>query len=424
VDDKLYLPFLAGLQRTGIVPGLQRIRLLLERLGNPHHAYPSVLVGGTNGKGSTCAFIESILRSSGYRTGLFTSPHLVDVRERIRICGRPLDSSRLEEYGEEVRRQIVDSCVPTYFEALTALGFLAFHREEVDIAIVEVGMGGRFDSTNCLEPAVSVLTNVSLDHQKFLGDTVEKIALEKVGIARAGKRFITAVDDTLFEKVVWPACNEIGAHPWKLNKDFFASRSGEWLNVRVNGIEVKTVLGLRGTFQVENSALAVACCEALQTMGFKIGKRNMEEGLAKTRWPGRFQVLMESPTLIVDGCHNEGAARRLKETIELELHGRPIVLVHASRPEKDYKAVLREIAPLCHEIIETTYDGLMDPFELAQTAKTVTDCQVLCIPNLRDALDFAIEEANELSGCVLVTGSLYLVGGVFKELGVSVWEGF
>lgn len=404
------------------MPGLQRIKPLLERLGNPHHAYPSVLVGGTNGKGSTCAFIESILRQSGYRTGLFTSPHLVDVRERVRISGKPLEVSKLEEYGEEVRRKIVDSCVPTYFEALTAVGFLAFQREEVDIAVVEVGMGGRFDSTNCLEPVVSVLTNVSLDHQKFLGDTVEKIALEKVGIAREGRKFITAVEDSLFRKVVEPACMDIGAQVLKLDRDFFASRSGERLSVRINGQEISGVLGLRGTFQTENAGLAVACCEVLETLGFKIGKENIVEGLAKARWHGRFQVLKESPTLIVDGCHNEGAARRLKETIRQELDGRPIVLVHSSKPEKDYKAVLSEIAPLCKQVIETTCDGLMDPFELAKTAMTVADCDILCIPRLRDALDFATEEATRLGGCVLVTGSLYLVGAVFKEMGVKVCD--
>jgi dihydrofolate synthase/folylpolyglutamate synthase len=424
VDEKLSLSFLAGLQRTGIVPGLQRIVPLLERLGNPHLAYPSVLVGGTNGKGSTCAFIESILRNSGYRTGLFTSPHLVDVRERVRIGGSALELSKFEQYGEEVGRKIADSCLPTYFEALTAIGFLAFQREEVEIAVVEVGMGGKFDSTNCLEPMVSVLTNVSLDHQRFLGDTVEKIALEKVGIARHKKNLITAVNDAIFESTVKPACDEIGAHPLKLHRDFFASKSGECLKFRMNGTEVSAVPGLRGTFQTENAALAIACCQVLKTLGFKIGKRNMEAGLAETRWAGRFQVLKDSPTLIVDGCHNEGAATRLKETIEEEINGRPIVLVHSSKPEKDYKSVLKQIAPLCQEVIETTNDGLMDPFELAQTAKTFADCDIFCIPKLRDALDYATEEAKRIGGCVLVTGSLYLVGGVFKELGAKVCEGY
>ena len=187
MDDTLTLPFLAGLQRTGIRPGLTRMRRLLTRLGHPERRFPSVLISGTNGKGSTAAFLEAVLRAAGHRTGLFTSPHLVDVRERVRVAGECVPPDRFAAYGGEIRdamgagRQAVRA---TYFEALTALGFLAFAREGVDVAVVEVGMGGRLDSTNVLDPAVSVLTNVSLDLERFLWHSVEQIASEKVGVAR------------------------------------------------------------------------------------------------------------------------------------------------------------------------------------------------------------------------------------------------
>ena len=227
MDDTSTLDILAGLQRTGIRPGLSRIRRLVTRLGHPERAFPAVLISGTNGKGSTAAFLDAILRSAGHRTGRFTSPHLVDVRERIAIDGRWIDAETFSALAREVRDVMAAGARPvraTYFEALTAIGFLAFARARVDVAVVEVGMGGRFDSTNVCDPLASVLTNVTLDHVAYLGPTVDAIAAEKVGVARPGRPFVTAVEDGVFDRVVGPALQAMGATAWRLGRDGTVTR--------------------------------------------------------------------------------------------------------------------------------------------------------------------------------------------------------
>lgn len=421
MDDTLKLDFLDGLQRSGIVPGLERIVPLLDRLGNPQDGFRSVLITGTNGKGSTAAFLESILRAAGHRTGLFTSPHLVDVRERIRVDGEVLSPERFREIGIEVRRALEshgDGAPTTYFETLTALGFLAFAREEVEVAVVEVGMGGRFDSTNALDPDVSVLTNVSLDHQRFLGDRVSDIAAEKIGVARQGRAFVTGVEPGIYDAVVGPGLERVGAHVLRMGRDFQVSG----VNGAIHWRGRRTVLdrapvSLRGTFQADNAALALAAAEALEDLGLAVGEEGMRKGIATTRWPGRFQVVGDRPTMILDGCHNPGAADRLVETLEASPLPRPLVLVHGSRPLKDYRAVLTRILPLVDHCIETSGEGLEEASVLAEAAREHATCEVESEPDLPRALT-AAREAVGPGGTVLVTGSLHLVGAALSELRV------
>lgn len=415
MDDTASFPFLSGLQRTGIVPGLERIRPLLERLGNPHRRFPSVLITGTNGKGSTAAFLEAVLRAQGLRTGLFTSPHLRSVRERVRIAGRALSAELFEAYGLEVRAAMDASNPATFFEALTAIGFVAFARAQVDMAVVEVGMGGRYDSTNVLDPVVSVLTNVSLDHQRFLGNTVEEIAAEKVDIARPGRVLVTGVTDALYERVVAPALDRIGASAVRLHRDVHVRREDgrmDWHGRRL--VLEKVRLSLSGTFQVDNAAMALAAAEALADVGFPVDRDSMRNGLARTWWPGRFQKVASRPTMILDGAHNPGAAERLAETLLAYPQSRPLVLVHATRPDKDFRAVLARLLPLCDHCIETTVSGLCDPEDVAMVARAVAACPVEIEPDL----DRAVARARCLAGTrgtVLITGSLYLVGAVLDR---------
>jgi dihydrofolate synthase / folylpolyglutamate synthase len=416
MDDTAILPALAGLQRTGIRPGLSRIRRLLARLGHPEGAFPAVLITGTNGKGSTAAFLDAVLRAAGYRVGRFTSPHLVDVRERITVDGRMLDLDAFEALAREVRDAMEagpSRVRATYFEALTAIGFLAFARAGVDLGVVEVGMGGRFDSTNTCRPVVSVLTHVSLDHVAFLGPTVDAIAAEKVGVARRGRVLVTGVDDGLFERVVGPAAGRAGATAWRAGRDFQATRGPDGrLDWSGRGRRLKGLdLGLAGTFQAENAAQAVAAVVALTEAGFPVGNAAIRAGLATARWPGRLQCVSRRPTVLLDGCHNAGAAAALASTLQADPPTRPLVLVHGSRPDKDAAAVLGALVPLADAVIETTIPGLSDPESLAVVARERARGAVAV--EVRRDLSEAVRLAVQLAGTrgtVLVTGSLYLVG--------------
>lgn len=418
MNDAIQFDFLDDLQRSGIVLGLERIVPLLAQLDNPQEGFRSVLIAGTNGKGSTAAFLESILRCAGIRTGLFTSPHLVDVRERIRVNGEVLDAARFVEYGREVRRAMESTGTgrATYFETLTAMGFLTFAREGVDVAVVEAGMGGRYDSTNALDPDVSVLTNVSLDHQMFLGERLEDIAAEKVCVARKERAFITGVDDRVYDAVVGPALLRLGALPCRMGRDFHVTRSDgviHWQG-RTQAIEDAS-LSLKGTFQSDNAALALAAAEALEALGLTIGGDGMREGIRTAVWPGRFQRVAERPNLILDGCHNPGAADRLLETLTAYPESPPLVLVHGSKPQKDFRDVLSRILPLADHCIETTIPGLAGTGELARAARESARCPVEEVPEFPQALERARVKAGQ-DGTVLVTGSLHLVGAALMEL--------
>ena len=418
MDDVLKLGFLGSLQRSGIVPGLDRMRAMMDATGNPQLEYPVVLVTGTNGKGSTTCFIESILRAAGYRTGRFTSPHLVDVRERIFIEGRMIDAGLFDGLGRELR-QVVESrgIRPTFFEALSSIGFLAF-RGRVDVAVVEIGMGGRFDSTNVADPVVSVLTNVGLEHVGFLGATRELIAGEKVGIARRGRPFVTAVDDALFESTVGPALRAVGAIPLRNGVDFGAvSRSGalDWKGWRSN--HEGLVPGLAGMYQHLNLSLAVAAVECLaDSAGFVVPDAAFAAGAASASWPARFQKVATAPDVIVDGCHNVHGATVLRA--ELAALARPLVIVHGTRPEKDYDGVLALLAPMADGIVETAFAGGADPNAVAAVAQrhVGTGVPVEVVPDI----PAAIERARGLAGAagtVLLTGSLYLAGAAMAALG-------
>ncbi len=380
-----------------------------------------MLITGTNGKGSTAVFLDGILRAAGYRTGCFTSPHLVDVSERIVIDGRPIDATTFTRLAGEVRDAMAAGARPvraTYFEALTAIGFLAFARAGIDLAVVEVGMGGRYDSTNVCDPRVSVLTNVTLDHTAFLGPTADAIAAEKVGVARPGRMFITAVEDGVFERVVGPALDAIGAPARRLGREVTVARRADgridWSGARrsLEGVPV----GLPGTFQVENAALALAAAEALAETDLPVDDTAMRSGIAGASWPGRMQRVHQRPTVILDGCHNPGAAIRLAETLQADPPARPLVLVHGSRPDKDVASVLATLVPCVDAVVETGIPGLAAPEGLAPLAQAGGrgKVPVKVVPDLGQAISRAMAMAGP-TGTVLVTGSLYLVGAALAS---------
>ncbi|HNU67596.1 MAG TPA: folylpolyglutamate synthase/dihydrofolate synthase family protein [Myxococcota bacterium] len=423
MDDVLKLGFLGGLQRAGIVPGLDRMRALVERLGHPQSRYPVIIVTGTNGKGSTTCFIDSILRAAGFRTGRFTSPHLVDVRERVFIDGRMVDAGTFARLGEELRRVLQkESLEVTFFEALSAIGFMAFAEAGVDVAVVEVGMGGRLDSTNVSDPVVSVLTSVGLDHTSFLGSTVEAIALEKTGVARPGRPFITGVEDGLYGSTVGPELERIGARPVRYGLDFTCREGVDGLDWESGGrVHRALVPGLSGRYQSFNLCLAVAAVEAfLAVSGRTANESAYVKGARDAFWPGRFQMVARDPVVILDGCHNVHGARALKN--ELSSLSRPLVMVHGTRPEKDYDGVLALLAPEADAIVHAGFEGGADPHSVAavSVAHVRPGVAVMVEPCLSDAVAKAVALAGK-SGTVLVTGSLYMIGAAIRDFG---WPGF
>jgi dihydrofolate synthase/folylpolyglutamate synthase len=418
--------FLDGLVKTGIRPGLSRIRRLMARLDHPERAFPAVLITGTNGKGSTAAFLDAMLRAAGLRIGLFTSPHLVDVRERIRIDGALIDPTHFDACVAEVREGMMGGppgarrIQATYFEALTATGYLAFAREGVDLAVVEVGMGGRLDSTNVIDPLVSVLTNISLDHQQFLGDTVDTIAVEKIGVCRRDRTLVTAIDDALFQRTLAPILRRRGVPVARLGHDFLLRRSDRGLAWQGRADLPDLVLGLPGAFQIDNAALALATIEALADYDLRVDAAAIRAGLAAASWPGRMQVVARSPTVVLDGCHNPGAAARLAETLDEGTLPRPLVLVHATKPEKDFGSVLDLLAPRCDAVIETHAPGLANPTDVLPRAVAAArpGTPVLVDSDLASAVRQALALAGP-NGSVLIAGSLYLVGAALAR---RPWE--
>lgn len=421
MDDSDLLPALRGLQRTGIRPGLSRIRVLMERLGHPERAFPAVLVTGTNGKGSTTAFLEAILRAAGYRTGRFTSPHLTHPRERVALDGLPIDADRFESLAQEVREAMEGpGRAPrvTFFEALTAIGFLAFARARVDIGVIEVGMGGRWDSTNVCDPAVSILTNVALDHTQWLGPTEAHILREKLGVARKGRVLLTGIGEDLFREIARPAMRRLGASVRRLGVDFDMVRGTDrqWDYHSPQRVVRNLHLALAGPFQAANAAMAVAAAEALGPAGFPVGDAAIRVGLGSAWWPGRFQRVRERPMVVLDGCHNPAGAEALREAIGEAAMPGPRVLVHGSRPEKDVSGVLRRLIPAMDAVIETSIPGLADPEDLAVTVRRIAGPKmpVEVVLDAREAVRQAMVRAGP-RGSVLVTGSLYLLGDLLRN---------
>ncbi|MDO8586185.1 MAG: folylpolyglutamate synthase/dihydrofolate synthase family protein [Armatimonadota bacterium] len=416
------LAYLEGLIRFGVKPDLEHFRLLCERAGNPQEKFKSVHVGGTNGKGSTTVMSSSILRAAGYHTGTYLSPHVHNVRERIQIDGSMIgetDFAALMGSMISDMEAVADSegGRPTEFKAETLMAFLYFARENVDFACVEVGMGGRFDATNVLNPLVSVITNVSLDHTERLGDTVEKIALEKAEIIKPGRPVVTAADGPAWE-IISRTGGERGAPIRRVGESREAQvawRAGEsgLLSIRTPKQAYSGLtLGLRGAFQYPNAACAVAAMEFVEDAGFPVGEEAIRRGLAQAYIPGRLEVLRRNPTLVIDGAHNPDAAARLAEAIKSEFQYRRLILVVGMLSTHSAEGFLSHVAPLADRIITTAPDWpLARPAEeLASEAERF--CQtVSAVTPIKSAVSAALAEAGE-EDLVLVTGSFYTIGEV------------
>jgi len=429
-DFERAFEWLSGLRPRGIKLGLTRIEAALDALGNPQERFKSVIIAGTNGKGSTAAFLSSIIHQGGARVGLYTSPHLMCVTERMRVGGTAIQPLELVQWTERIRGLVEGeggrAPIPlTFFEALTVMALGYFAEREVDVAILEVGLGGRLDATNAVRPVVSVLTPVGLDHQRYLGETLEAIAHEKAGIIKSGATVVTGVQPELFRKVVGPRALSLRCPIRRAGVDFLH----QWLDAgfRYRGWIHKVgpvPLGLRGMHQGDNAALACAVAESLQPHGFGLKPVHMAEGLQRARHPGRLerrppledQTGERWPAMLLDGAHNPHAATALSRHVASFLPERPRIVLFGAQPDKDVEGILSHIVPHVDGIVATsTAEVPMVPESALHEVARRHEVPVTQVPDLPEALSRARQLAGP-DGGLLVTGSLYLLGEVMPLL--------
>lgn len=413
------IDYLYGLKRLGIRPGLAAIKRLLAALKNPEGAFSSVHVAGTNGKGSTSAFIESMLEESGLTTGLYTSPHLMRFNERIRIGGVEVSDEEVVETAEKVKRAAErefcaeSEAVPTFFEFVTAMAFELFRMRGVEVAVVETGMGGSFDATNTITPLVSVITNIGLDHTRHLGEDLESIAMEKAGIIKAGAPVVTAEAKRAPLKVLRDVSRERDARLYRLGVDFDFVTPGSDAGFNYSGIH-GTLSGLRinlrGAHQYKNAALALAAVEAVREAGLPVDGPAIKEGLKKAFWPGRLEVMGEKPLVIIDCAHNPSGAAALRGALS-ELLSRPsVILVAGLSKDKDIDGFFSPLMDLPEKVILTMADNerAAEAGLLAERIRHYHKA-VIVKKGVRAAVTAALKEARP-EGAVLITGSIFIAG--------------
>jgi dihydrofolate synthase/folylpolyglutamate synthase len=408
------------LGRFGIKLELDTIQDILQSLGNPCQGFKTVHIAGTNGKGSTATYIAAILQQAGFKTGLYTSPHLVKFNERITVNGTQISDDQVVDAYEAVHAADTGKRRATYFEIATAMGFYHFAKEAVDWAVVETGMGGRFDATNVIRPETCVITNLSIEHTDYLGKTIKALAWEKGGIIKPGVPVVTAVSQPTGRRVLQDIAAEKSA-PLLFYKTHFSMRKTQGretyaykgLDHHFDGL----VKPLPGEHQKENLSLALAACELI----FKTRKGTdprydftealVREGLSKARWPGRLEHVMESPLVILDGAHNLHATKVLGEYLSSFLKGRQLTLVLGILSDKPYEKMLEYLVPLAGRVIITKakIDRSLDPSTLKKAAERLTQNPVTIIEDVKDAVTHAVETSDS-HDVVCIAGSLYVVG--------------
>ena len=403
---------------------LENITILAERLGCPQRAYPSAHIAGTNGKGSTAAFLESILRRAGFRTGLNTSPHLERINERIRINGQEISDdsfaealTRIHDLIEELLADGKLRAHPTYFECVTAMAFEYFARQRVEFSIFEVGLGGRLDATNILNPVISIITRIDFDHENFLGHSLREIASEKAGILKPAIPVVLAGQHPEAREVILARAKQLDCPVIEPSPLFHAdeeSLSGGFIRARVtetaSGAVFDLAPSLPGRFQFQNALNAFAAARFLQNRGFRISNDAITLGIANTIWPGRLEKLQSHPDVYLDGAHNPSAARELAAFLEQNFAGRRIWLIYAALRDKAVDEVAGLLFPRAQEVI----------FTAPRTSRAISAAQLAeisghhashfsVIPDAEKALDYALAKAAP-EDAVFITGSLYLIG--------------
>ncbi|MGA1867572.1 MAG: bifunctional folylpolyglutamate synthase/dihydrofolate synthase [bacterium] len=423
--------FLYGLQPIGIKFGLSNTITLLSALGSPHNKLRCIHVAGTNGKGSTCAMIASILKTAGFKTGLYTSPHLVDISERIQINGTPISRDELIECVTLIMNAIEEiqfkDTYPTYFEVLTVCAFYYFASRNVDFAIFETGMGGRLDATNVIEkPLITIITNIELEHKAYLGDTIENIAFEKAGIIKLACPLICGEKKSQAYAVIKKKAAEHNAPLFwvpELYHYVIEARSSEGYSITVQRKDrvLATIhLPLLGDYQIQNLLLILESVRVLNTfIQKKITEDHLRQGLLHTHWPGRMHIIQRNPYIILDGAHNPPAAQELASSIPKVFSYNTLILIIGILNDKDIGGICTRVVPIADYLIITS-----PKFERRAAPEKVRDiiyehCSFIPHTRICQNLLDALREAQEIASpkdLILVTGSLYVVGEALEIL--------
>ena len=401
---------------------LSRVEELLDKLGNPHENYPKLHVAGTKGKGSVSAMVAAVAQAAGKKVGLYTSPHLHTYRERMQINSVPIPREKMAALVTEIKPKVESIPNLTIFEVNTALAFCYFARENVEFAVIEVGLGGRLDATNVITPLVSVITSLSLDHTYLLGDTLEEIAGEKAGIIKPGVPVISAPQREESWRVISQVAQEANSPFTLIERDWqwssgARSLAGQTINVeRVNAsteLAGEYQLSLLGDFQQENAATAIAALAALREQGQSwITREVVQAGLAQTRWPGRMEVLSDQPLLIVDCAHNPYSARTLMESLQKWCPETSWILIYGASNDKDIKGMLRALLPASEHVIVTRsyHPRAAAPYVLADHCADLGKGAEIAI-NPERALEQVQPHLKPGMG-ILATGSVFLVADI------------
>ena len=425
-----------GHETLAIKLGLRNTEILLGALGNPHHAFPSIQIAGTNGKGSTAAFLESILHHSGIRTGLYTSPHLISITERIKIDGVEIseaDFARLATAVRSVAEMLVErrdlETLPTFFEQVTAITFLAFKELGIELAVLETGLGGRLDATTCAGAQTVAITPVSLDHEEYLGDTIEQIAWEKAAIIRRGVTAVIGPQSEPVREIILRQCqlNDVTPH-FDETKTRIESVSGDGrfcVTFENAGEKFERVwLGLRGRHQIINASLAVAIAESLRDQGFKTRGAAIVEGITSAQHAGRLELIDGSPPMLLDGAHNPAGAIVLRDYLA-EFARRPLTLVFGAMRDKKLEEMAAILFPTADQLVlwELENPRAASLNVLQELVRDRIDSgRITTVRSASEAIRLA-QETTPAVGMVCFTGSLYLVGaarGEFRRFSCSL----
>jgi dihydrofolate synthase / folylpolyglutamate synthase len=414
--------------------GLESVRALARALDDPQRKFPAVHIAGTNGKGSTAAMTASVLRAAGLRAGLYTSPHLVSITERIRVGADEIAPDEFARLATGVRatgeRLVADNALPappTFFEQMTTIAYLYFAERKVDLAVLEVGLGGRLDATNICEPIVTAITPVGFDHQKYLGDTLASIAGEKAGIVKSGAPVVIAPQPSEAMNAIVARCEELNATMIATSDPFDVEAAGDSENVgryrfryRAARDEYALRLRLRGRHQITNAAVAIHIAEQLQIAGFDIPQSAIVEGLNNAEWPGRLEMIRPSPSqspLLLDGAHNAAGARALRDFLDEHFRVTPTTIIFGAMADKSIGEMGDVLFPAANQVIVTRIANprAAEPSAIAEASHR----DVIRIENAGEALEEALRNTPP-DGLIVVCGSLFLVGEIRQALSADI----
>jgi dihydrofolate synthase / folylpolyglutamate synthase len=414
------ITFLYSLERFGILLGLDNIRHLLEKLDNPQHRFPVVHVAGSNGKGSTASLITGILRESGLKTALYTSPHLNDFRERIRLNGSLVTKEALVASTEKVRK-LFDPERTTFFEFTTAVAFDCIAQAKPDVAVIEVGLGGRLDATNTVRPMVTVITDISREHEDYLGTGLAAVATEKAGIIKKGIPLVTGASRKEARSVILQVAKDRQAPVKEFGRDFKGMRTG---NERFSYTSASLALAdlaptMAGSYQIKNASLAIAAIEELIALGYPITEKSLRAGIAGTQFPGRFELLRKEPDVVIDGAHTVEGMRLLKSTVRRMFPGKRPLLLLGMLGDKDFEKLTGIIVPVGQKAVcvKPQGDRALDPERLAEEVRRF-GISATTAPTVEEGFAALMEEASR-DDLILAAGSLYMIGPVRRACGIE-----